>query len=151
MNEQLKHTSARCLVSADYSCIYCITQEKEFDEKSNLCYNCLRAGHPTRRCKLGPCKECKAWHNTILHDKFETRTTTSTTNAIAEASNETNTLTTLSRAVEVPTSEHVILSTAHILIADKFDNYHMARALLDCGSQTSFITKHLWKRLGTKN
>ncbi|KAG5870143.1 hypothetical protein JTB14_000912 [Gonioctena quinquepunctata] len=56
----------------------------EFVKKLDLYYNCLRAVHPTRRCKMGSCKECKAWHDTILHDKFETRTTTSTTNAIAE-------------------------------------------------------------------
>ncbi|KAG5869158.1 hypothetical protein JTB14_000281, partial [Gonioctena quinquepunctata] len=79
------------------------------------------------------CKEYKAWHNTILHDKFEMRTTT---------------LATLSSAVIFPTSQQVISSTAHKLIADEFNNDHRAGASLDCESQTPFITEHIWERLG---
>lgn len=41
------------------------------------------------------------------------------------------------------TQSTVLLSTALVIIADDYNNYHPARALLDSGSQRCFITKSL--------
>ncbi|XP_047035937.1 uncharacterized protein LOC124641777 isoform X4 [Helicoverpa zea] len=33
----------------------------------NVCFNCLRPGHSSKRCKLSHCKYCNRKHNTLLH------------------------------------------------------------------------------------
>ncbi|KAJ8971173.1 hypothetical protein NQ317_013368, partial [Molorchus minor] len=43
---------------------------------------------------------------------------------------------------------NVLLSTAHVEIYDRYKNKHIIRALLDNGSQSSFITSDTCKRLG---
>lgn len=33
---------------------------------SNLCFNCLKPGHPTKSCSSGNCRNCNGKHNTLL-------------------------------------------------------------------------------------
>lgn len=107
-------------------------------KKYKLCMNCLRQGHPAIECRMGPCRECKNRHNSLLH--------------IPEVVNNSNTvpvdekesLVYLSNQV----SDHVLLSTAIIEVANPLTNQKVKiRALLDCGSQSSFITKSLRDKL----
>lgn len=46
--------------------------------------------------------------------------------------------------------DHVFLSTAYVQVSDTDGNFHIARALLDSGAQSSFMTKDLCKRLNLK-
>lgn len=118
-----------------------VPQKRDFVRKANLCFNCLRPGHSTKRCKLGPCRECKSWHNTLLHESLKN-------NKVSPTSNESiNAATSLNSSVMAPIAEQILLSTVHILISNQFNTFHKVRALLDCGSQTSFITESLVKRL----
>ncbi|KAL0861062.1 hypothetical protein ABMA27_009574 [Loxostege sticticalis] len=157
-NSQLKqerssHTKSFTTTSEHkYSCIICNDGHKIYDcpifkskniqerlvevNKHNLCMNCLRHGHAVKDCRLGPCKTCKKRHNTLLHNPNPT-----VNNNLGQ-----------SEAV-VNFSEHlstqVILSTALIKVCNTSTGIsQQARALLDCGSQSSFMTKSLKEKLG---
>lgn len=114
-------------------------QERMADvNKYKLCVNCLRQGHPTSDCRMGSCRErdCKERHNSLLHSPAQTQHTV--VNFSKEGGTNMDT-------------RQVILSTAIIEVINPNTNRcEKVRALLDCGSQSSFVTKSLQKRLGLK-
>lgn len=127
-----------------------IFKRKNFDEKVSdvhrlkLCMNCLRGGHQTYNCKLGPCRICKKKHNTLLHQTKEVDTNSSSLTA-------TSTNNTISNFSMQPTNQ-AILSTALIKVCNPKTNKSVqVRALLDCGSQSSFISKQLKEYLSLES
>ncbi|XP_030023064.2 uncharacterized protein LOC115442195 [Manduca sexta] len=111
-------------------------------QRHNLCSNCLREGHNVRMCRLGPCRECKRKHNTLLHspnlNTNEPKATIINENLSAHSS--------LVKQDIHP--NQVLLSTAMVRITNPRTKKNLiARALLDCGSQSSFITQSLMNRL----
>ncbi|KAJ8941096.1 hypothetical protein NQ318_019101 [Aromia moschata] len=103
----------------------------------NLCENCLHAGHKADACKYGSCKKCQLKHNTLIHVESSVMTTPNTSN--------TNSLSACSVK-----NAYILLSTALLAINDSQGNGHLVVALLDSGSQSSFITRRLCKKLGLK-
>ncbi|XP_047032656.1 uncharacterized protein LOC124639368 [Helicoverpa zea] len=104
-------------------------------QKYNLCHNCLREGHQAADCTLGPCvfKECNERHNSLLHQ--------------SRAVLSTNSAEVLSSFSE-PYTDHVFLSTVVIEVSNPLTSVtEKVRALLDCGSQSSLITKALKQKL----
>lgn len=114
--------------------------------KLKLCSNCLRTGHRVNTCRLGPCLKCKGRHNSLLHKRYNSEPDTPTTsNAALSEVNETLEVVTNFANQGTP---HVLLSTAYIEVSNPRTNQsEKVRALLDCGSQSSFITKSLKQRL----
>lgn len=122
-----------------------------------LCVNCLRKGHNSGVCKRGTCRKCNKKHNTLLH--FEKRVLSSTAQTTDGTGNdavsnnnslgmvESEATTALSACESV---EHVFLCTVFVRIPDVDGNFHTVRALLDSGSQSSFVTKELSKRINVK-
>ena len=44
-------------------------------QENNLCFNCLKKGHSSRRCRNRyTCKECRRSHHTLLHKEREEKT-----------------------------------------------------------------------------
>lgn len=151
-----RETTRSLVVSGQYVCSYCkgehsiyscegflalsAVERKDFvKNSSSICANCLRIGHSISKCKLGPCRKCKLRHNTLLH--FERQDTT------AESDKSEVGVSVLSSGVVVPSIETVLLSTACVLVHDRHNNSHLIRAILDSGSQTSFITESVRRRL----
>ncbi|KAJ8724480.1 hypothetical protein PYW08_015954 [Mythimna loreyi] len=150
-NNNKKHKVPKgfsCIICDDCHRIYdCPTfKSKSIDERMSdvtrykLCLNCLRQGHAVKDCRFRSCLEpdCNERHNSLLH-----RPTTST-----------HQLATLQEPVEVVTNfcnkntSQIILSTAMVVVSNPFDHQKVkVRALLDCGSQSSFITESLKTRL----
>lgn len=97
-------------------------------EKSKVCSNCLHPGHDNKSCQGGACKYCNQKHNTLLHLQAP------------KSSSVTFTSCTQNRTV--------LLSTAQVNILDKQGKPHTVRALLDNGSTSSYITRHLCSKLG---
>lgn len=118
-------------------------QEKLADvKKYKLCSNCLRQGHPLSECRMGPCRECKGRHNTLLHAPA-TSLTASTDN------NEFDNSTLVTHCAQ---GLQVLLSTALIDVSNTLTKERIrVRALLDCGSQSSFISKSLKDKLALKS
>lgn len=113
-------------------------QERMADvNRYKLCVNCLRQGHPESECRMGSCRErgCKDRHNSLLHQSDQSQT-------VVNFSKEGD--------ADV-VNRQVILSTALIEVQNPITNRcEKVRALLDCGSQSSFVTKSLQNRLGLK-
>lgn len=101
----------------------------------HLCPNCLRKDHTLRHCRLpGCCKYCHKRHNSLIHVSEEQSTQTN---------NNTNTV-----SMTAVSSSEIILSTAMVEITNPKTNKTISvRALLDSGSQTSFITDAVKQRL----
>lgn len=108
--------------------------------KYKLCVNCLRQGHHLNDCRMGPCRECKQRHNTLLHK--------SNSNSGGNENTVVNPSETISNVCDQNGKQEVILSTALIDVINPVTNQReRVRALLDCGSQSSFISKALQQKL----
>ena len=110
----------------------------------NLCLNCLRPGHYTRKCtSLSKCRKCQRPHHTLLHieAKPETPALLSTTGR--------------SEPVTTPVSNHAatgfasntLLMTCQVLVHSPDGIALKARALLNSGSSTSFVSERLAQNL----
>ncbi|XP_057654737.1 uncharacterized protein LOC130892994 [Diorhabda carinulata] len=129
-------------------------EEREGKAKAlKLCTNCLKTGHYSKVCRRGTCIKCHGKHNTLLHRE---RSAWSASEQSNEVTGKTQNPTTdqqqqnsvvLSACCSV---NHVFLSTAYVQVSDNDGNFHIARALLDSGAQSSFMTKDLCKRLKLK-
>lgn len=122
------------------------SQCKEFEKLSKterfsaikerrLCSNCLKSNHKTFECvSENRCKTCNGRHHSLLHNenfikatKYEQKKTQN--NEVVNAHAATNTI-------------NVQLATALIQVKSATGEKHMLRALIDQGSQSSFITEN---------
>ncbi|CAF4950774.1 unnamed protein product [Pieris macdunnoughi] len=114
--------------------------------KYKLCVNCLRQGHPESECRMGPCRErgCTERHNILLH-----RPSSSSSHlALIDEQDENEIIVNYSNH----NTNQVLLSTAIIEVSNPVDHQKVkVRALLDCGSQSSFISESLKTRLSLKS
>ncbi|XP_073951812.1 uncharacterized protein [Choristoneura fumiferana] len=147
--------------STSWSCAFCGGSHRIYDcatflslcvedrisgaAKLKLCLNCLRKGHTSHRCRLGPCLTCKKRHNSLLHREVP-QAVNQPLNATAPpplpepgvASNN----------MAVSHSSHVLLSTALVDVYNPASNSCVTvRALLDSGSMTSLMTNNLKQAL----
>ena len=139
-----------------------LTPKEKYTEaiKLKLCTNCLRTGHFKDACISSACRKCNKPHNTLLHDNsFHTRVSNSGEQSKTKANDtqtqdkqETNTkanetVTSINTHTMRQCESQVILSTAIVEIYDKKGNIHEARALLDSGSQSNFMTQQMCDKL----
>ncbi|KAG7295897.1 hypothetical protein JYU34_020982 [Plutella xylostella] len=143
-----------------------VNDRVKFVENKNLCPNCLRSGHSISDCTYGSCKLCHHKHNGLLHNQANSSSSLSVVRANSSSPADNNNIPTISAALHSqsePNSREnrcdiglhtklrglqpTLLSTALIEVADVNNEYHLARALLDSGSQHSFITEKLSKKL----
>ena len=112
---------------------------------SSLCINCLRPGHWANKCKTsGVCKFCKKKHNSLLHRDSEHKENHASSSSKGSGSEG---------AVRSVVSSHcslnqVLLKTALVAVTDQFGKKKTLRALLDDGSQGSFMTEICAQGLG---
>lgn len=138
-------------------------QRYDLVNNKRLCRNCLSSKHMTDKCSSQRnCILCSKRHHTLLHNpSIETRSLTRTesqdrsndssslSNAELECESSTahSSLSTCSAISQVQTD--VLLATALITVYTKNGEDILARELLDNGSQVSFVTESLVRRLGT--
>lgn len=163
------HPIYSCQVFIDYS----FQDRLKVVRANKLCENCLRPGHTSYDCRYGPCKRCDKKHNSLLHqdEQINNRAppsipaTDKPANELNAVRNEssihnhntqvystqlgTNAADGLQDARPM-TLQPVLLSTALVEIPDSFGIYHKARAILDNGSERSFITQSLCDKLNPK-
>ncbi|XP_047997254.1 uncharacterized protein LOC125234877 [Leguminivora glycinivorella] len=114
--------------------------------KHKLCNNCLRAGHDGSQCTLkGSCRNCKKKHNSLLH--CESVSNNSNKVATIDTAKRINSSVNMSTADD-DESGQVMLCTAQVEVyCPKSNTTHLARALLDNASQSSFISESFKKKL----
>jgi hypothetical protein len=154
-NKSSKHqSSSNSVIINKQSCAFCkktnhsLHQCTSFlrlstDEKLKqvislkLCENCLRGNHSTANCKSNnTCRDCKDRHHTLLHGtKTQINDSVPSTSTVSHCNAQH--------------SENLLL-TAVVLVKDCHEKYHQCRALLDAGSQSNFITRHLTNKLKLK-
>ena len=108
-------------------------QEKvSFIKRNNLCFNCLRVGHRLDACpSQSSCRECQKRHHTSFHPKLRLNPC---------RGNEVNCHSDTAAMHSKVTDTQTVLPTALIPVQGKLGITH-PRALLDSGSQASFITE----------
>ncbi|XP_073845545.1 uncharacterized protein isoform X1 [Musca autumnalis] len=133
---------------------------------SHLCYNCLSTNHGVKECKSRfGCRTCNLKHHTLLHKGKETLSAIQTTvQEEARPSTSAAALTTLIQSTTNQEAENIttltlqdggnrdqhpgdtLLFTAVVQI-EANGHYYDARAIIDSGSQSTFITEKLKNRL----
>lgn len=106
-----------------------------FAIKNNMCFNCLSSKHLLNDCKsVFRCRICKGKHHTELHDEKSTTPPVGSTVAV----NKKQSLHAYNDNKGIAST---LLSTAIIKANSNVGHTQFIRALIDTGSQASFITE----------
>ena len=142
------------------------SQKYDLVKKKRACFNCLQTGHSVSECgSKFSCRECKAKHHTLLHrqkpaitlhfgsNKTIARVSTSANTTIQSAGSagqqaDTSVLT--GHCGSGSPKAGALLPTAMVPIHNKSGERVHLRALLDSGSQVSFIREAKAKALMLK-
>lgn len=155
-SDQASSSSNSCPVCKQNHTIYnCnsfmnLGPKEKFEKAKNLkiCTNCLKAGHYYKNCRLNAtCKKCGAKHHTLLHLNSTKRPENSSTVTSLALENQSDNHTINCSFSHFSTTNSVILSTALVNVTSQNGKVIEARALLDCGSQSSFISTELCENL----
>ncbi|XP_044746498.1 uncharacterized protein LOC123308039 [Coccinella septempunctata] len=148
-NENKKPSCFYC--KSDHSLFYCgdflklsVPARNSKVKEMKLCINCLRPNHISSDCKWSGCRVCGEKHNSILHKETENSNLALSQQRSEEQTQESSVQVSNCNLVNIQTG---ILPTAKVQIRDVLGNYVTARALLDCGSQSSFITSEFHDKL----
>lgn len=120
-----------------------ICERQKYVFENQLCSNCLNNNHNQEECKSKYfCRVCKEKHNTLLHvNQISVQSDNDETSEQAENANfdenETNTASFIHNAA-IP--KNTLLATALVAIKSSSNETHVLKALIDQGSQATFIT-----------
>lgn len=130
-----------------------ISKRFQFVKRMNFCFRCLSAGHKNSECPSSIlCETCNQNHNRLLH--FVKRREESTESAAKPASTpsitpeKSSTTALLQTSSLLTLSDDGLLGTAVLQIRDAFGTLVPFRAIVDTGSQRSYLTQSLASRLG---
>ncbi|XP_063618731.1 uncharacterized protein LOC134791612 [Cydia splendana] len=116
-----------------------IDERKEFVKNNNLCFNCLVKGHSIRNCRQATtCKTCNRKHHTLLHYQSIAANTVTMETPTEPEDTQIKELTSLKVSQK---GKKVILATAQIYLKDSSGSLVQLRALIDQGSEGTFITE----------
>jgi len=119
------------------------SEKESIVKEKGLCLNCLKPGHTKDKCyNPSSCKICEKRHNTILHPN-----SLETTSKELEKKERVKQS---SFALNTKDIKGVLLSTAIVNLADKSGRIFPARALLDIGSESCFMTEKMAQILNLK-
>lgn len=122
-----------------------VNQRFELVKRNRLCINCLKHGHQLQTCTSQSCKTCKGRHHSLLHrarprPKEEDNIPSKDSEHVSDVSISSGQNNVALSSRNKVNGNHVLLSTVVVNVFDYQNKPHKARALLDMGSQSSFIT-----------
>ena len=107
-----------------------LSVETKADFIKKVCFNCVRTGHLLKDCTSpNKCKECNRSHHTYIHCSY--------TNARVNSATEAPEAVASHSAIN---NKQIVLPTAIIYVQGRHGTVSLS-ALLDSGSQTSFLTE----------
>ncbi|XP_055922749.1 uncharacterized protein LOC129953531, partial [Eupeodes corollae] len=138
-----------------------VNARRNFVKEKGLCFNCLRNGHASNKCRSTfRCKMCSSRHHTLVHPTHNTNTSStssmSTPVAIQHHASSASSSTpqdsvdpiVINHSIKTNHRASAIIPTAVVKVCDKQGVYQNLRVLLDTGSQVSFVTEQCVQRLG---
>ena len=153
------HTHNSCTAISD------VNARKEHLRKAGRCYICLRKNHLSRDCRsTSNCRACRGRHHTSIclhrnsdqgkklsNTPFTTQPLTVNTQsqATTTTTQATNTPTTTTTSMYVGAQNPVLLQTARMQVQHPSSSIcsTATRAIMDSGSQRTYITRRLQDRL----
>lgn len=126
-----------------------VDKRKQFVKNNNLCFNCLVKGHSVQNCRqVTSCRICHRKHHTLLHlENVVSKPLITETPTIASEVSETPIT---SMKVAMTNNNQVLLATAQVGVKDRRGTIVYFRALVDQGSQATFITESAAQLLNLK-
>ncbi|XP_058810940.1 uncharacterized protein LOC131675811 [Topomyia yanbarensis] len=168
-NNGAPFNARKCIVCNNHYPLYqCATfskmgpEDKEKEVRRNhLCRNCLRKGHQAKDCSsTSTCRNCRGkYHTQLCSSQQPTSSGQKTTNYADErstpaASTSNPPTASVSATIEPASFASVsqgrkanLLATAVVIVVDDSGSGHTARALLDSGSECSFVTESFSQRI----
>jgi len=115
--------------------------------RTGRCFNCLKQKHCAKNCEsTKKCRHCHKKHHQSVCDK-DTPPAEQVT--LAPEKEETGSLTANMSSISAKTSNSVLLQTSRALMVPVIIDVNI-RILFDTGSQRSYATESLVKRLNLK-
>lgn len=124
-----------------------------------LCVNCLSKSHSLAQCSSQQtCKTCNEQHHSLLHYDSSIKQSsasglhsqTTTFSPYSSPFQPYSSAVTTHSSVTLTSKRKILLSTVVLRVLDSSGNPHLCRALLDSGSDTSYITVALARKLNLK-
>ena len=159
------------VVNTTNSCVYCtgdhysasceavtdVNKRKDFLRNHGRCFVCLRKGHIFKNCTIGRnCRNCgKRHHQSIcfgrISPKSQRRNEEMTSQITTFRREEPSSESTVSAATSTKSKTRVLLQTAKAVAYEEGEKVGIPiRILLDNGSQRTYITEDLQRKLGLK-
>ncbi|KAL0829434.1 hypothetical protein ABMA28_004206 [Loxostege sticticalis] len=158
-NYQPKVNMKTFATEVDTTCTYCsqnhyichckefatlsVPERQCFVKKNNICFNCLVKGHLVTHCRQSStCRKCGRRHHTLLHATTLSQTVPTPEVTSAETSEKSTSCNFNEKQFDTcRLNEQVVLATAQIAVKAKNGSIYQLRALIDQGSQASFISE----------
>lgn len=149
--------SSQCVICSGNHSVRICGQFKKMSVESRaktaannaLCTNCLSTAHSNSNCPSQKrCFKCKSRHHTMLHVDKPQKVSESTRD-IQQPSTSTGGINSF-HANSNCQGNNILLATAMVKVSFENDNDSYLHALLDQGSQASFITEAACQRLHLK-
>ncbi|XP_059050192.1 uncharacterized protein LOC131845174 [Achroia grisella] len=131
----------------------------EFVVNNRICFNCLGSNHSVRFCqKPINCRVCQKRHHSLLHPPNLTSETSHQNDSVHNigevpiSNNQVETpIDSVVSCLSTSTENQVLLTTALVRVKSGSGQYQVFRAIIDQGSQASFISETAFQRLGLKS
>ncbi|XP_077263140.1 uncharacterized protein LOC143898010 [Temnothorax americanus] len=164
----VSNVSHKCMACQEPHDLYQCSKFKSFsvDQRKNLvktqrcCYNCLGRGHFPSTCPSQKrCTHCQGKHHSLLHygnepnssKELETsKANDSKSDVPVSEPNSTVALKVQIERVSNPITTPVLLATARVLVRTTEGRALRIRALIDTGSEATFITERAAQALHSK-
>lgn len=161
VNTQLKQNLTCQVCNKDHFIYNCpdfiaFTPKQRYDliKSRSWCSNCLGTRHSSKSCNSrSSCRTCGKKHHSLLHFEGQITTpvnvppsTSSQTLPVLQASSSISEV--VSTNLFAKHKNKALLSTALINVQDAWGNFHVIRAVIDSGSESHFISKSCFNKLG---